>query len=135
MPSEKSVSINQRFTNIDKMNTVYDTAVKSGFHPSRGKYNGTEAVTFHEMGHALTDHVGKKMGASGIDDAAKRIVDNAYKNSGGKGGTAAWAKKVSGYATKSNAECVAEAVADWYCNKNNASSVSKAIMTEIRKYK
>ena len=134
-PMDKSVSLNQNFTNVDKMNQVYDASVKSGFHPPRGNKTGTEAVTLHEVGHALTDHIGKRWGARDFDDAAKRIVDNAYANSNGRGGTKAWAGKISGYAQKSNAECVAEAVADWYCNGNNARSQSKAIMAELRRYR
>ena len=134
-PDDKTVSLNDNFTNIDKMNHVYDQSVKSGFHPSRGNKTGTEAVTYHEMGHALTDHVGKKMGARDIDDAAKRIVDNAYKANRGRGGTKKWAGGISGYAQHDNAECVAEAVADWYCNGNKASERSKAIINELRKYR
>lgn len=133
--ADKTVALNVNYTDIDKMNRVYDNAVKSGFHPARGNKSGTEAVALHEMGHALTDHVGRKMGAADLDDAAKRIVDSAYARSGGTGGTKAWASRISGYATKNNAECVAEAVADWYCNGNNAKSQSKAIMAELRRYR
>lgn len=134
-PSDKSVGINTNYTNISKMNTVYDAAVASGYHPSRGNKTGTEAVTIHEMGHALTGHVAAKLGISDFDKASKTIVDNAYKASGAKGGTKKWAGKISGYAQQNNAECIAEAVADWYCNGKNASSASKAIMAELRKYK
>lgn len=134
-PADKSVALNQNYTDIGKMNSVYDQAVSSGFHPSRGNKSGTEAVALHEMGHALTDHIGKKIGATDLDDAAKRIVDNAYKSSGGRGGTKKWAGGISGYAQKNNAECIAEAVADWYCNGNKASKQSKAIMSELRKHK
>lgn len=130
-----SVGINQNFTNIEKMNKTYDAAVASGYHPSRGNKSGTEAVTLHEMGHALTDKIAQKTGAKDLDTAAKTIVDNAYKNSKGKGGTKAWAGKISKYAKESNAECIAEAVSDWYCNGNKASSASKAIMGELNKYK
>lgn len=129
------VALNTNYTNVDKMNNVYDAAVKSGYHPSRGNKSGTEAVMYHEMGHALTDNVAKKMGVSGLDAASKQIVNDAYKASGGKGGTLSWAGKVSGYAKESYAECVAEAVSDWYCNGKKASSQSKAIMTELKKYK
>lgn len=129
------VALNTNYTNIDKMNAMYDAAVKSGYHPSRGNKSGTEAVMYHEMGHALTDHLKSKVGASNLDTASKKIVDNAYKASNGKGGTLAWAGKISGYAKESYAECVAEAVADWYCNGKKASSQSKAIMSELKKYK
>lgn len=75
------------------------------------------------------------MGAASLDDAAKQIVDNAYKSSKGNGGTKAWAGKISGYAQENNAECIAEAVCDWYCNGNKAASQSKAIMTELKKWR
>lgn len=129
----KSVGINTNYTDVNKMNRVYDKAVADGYHPSRGNKSGTEAVTLHEMGHGLTDHLAKKMGEKSLDSASKKIVDKAYKNSGAKGGTLAWAKTISGYAAESNAECIAEAVSDWYCNGNKASSASKAIMSEIRR--
>lgn len=130
-----TVALNQNYTDINKMNSVYDASVKSGFHPSRGSRTGTEAVALHETGHALTDHIGKKMGARNMDDAAKKIVDKAYKDSKGKGGTKAWAKKISGYATESNAECIAEAVADWYCNGRKSAKESQAIIKVLKSYK
>lgn len=130
------VALNENYTNVDKMNNVYDRAVADGYHPGRGDKSGTEAVTYHEMGHALTDHVAKQMGAKDLDAAAKTIVDNAYKSTGGKGAAKqSWAKQISGYAKENYAECVAEAVADWYCNGNKANANSKAIMNELRKYK
>lgn len=131
----QSVSLNDNYTNVNKMNSIYDASVKAGYHPSRGDKNGVEAVTYHEMGHALTDHVAKKMGINNFDDAAKKIVDDAYKNSKSRSGTKAWAGKISGYAKENNAECIAEAVCDWYCNGSKANSRSKAIMAELKKYK
>lgn len=129
------VALNTNFTDVNKMNNVYDSAVKSGYHPSRGNKSGTEAVMYHEMGHALTDHIKAKVGAKNLDTASKKIVNDAYKASNGKGGTLAWAGKISGYAKESFAECVAEAVSDFYCNGNKAKSQSKAIMTQLKKYK
>ena len=129
------VALNTNYTNVDKMNATYDASVKIGYHPSRGNKTGTEAVMYHEMGHALTDHIAKKVGASNLDTSSKKIVEDAYKASKGKGGTKKWAGTISGYAKESFAECVAEAVSDWYCNGNKASSASKAIMKELKKYK
>lgn len=134
-PMNKTLALNQNFTDVDKMNKVYDESVKSGYHPGRGDKTGTQAVALHEMGHALTDHIAQKMGVASLDDAAQQIVNAAYKASHATGGTKAWAGKISGYAQESYAECVAEAVADYYCNGNNASAVSKAIMSQMNKYK
>lgn len=135
---DKRLALNENYTNVDKMNSVYDQAVSEGYHPGRGNKTGVEAVTYHELGHALTDHVSKKAGITGvntIDRTSEKIVNDAYKASKGRGGTKAWAGKISGYAKESYAECVAEAVADWYCNGSKATKQSKAIMTELRKYK
>ena len=132
---DKTVAINENYTDIDKMNQVYDHAVSEGYHPGRGDRSGTEAVTLHEMGHALTAYVAKQMGVPNLDAAAKRIVNAAYKASNGRSGTKAWAGKISGYAQDSYAECIAEAVADYYCNGANASAQSRAIMQELFKYR
>ena len=130
---QNGLSVNKNYTNEGKMNAAYDKAVQQGFHPSRGTKTGTEAVTYHEMGHALTDHLAQKVGANNIDAASKKIVDNAYKSSGGKGGTIKFARGISQYATQSNAECVAEAVADFYCNGAKAAKASIAIVGELKR--
>lgn len=130
----RTVALNTNYTDVDKMNAVYDQAVATGFHPGRGSKSGTEAVALHELGHALTSHVGDKMGITDFDNAARTIVGRAYAASNGKGGAKAWAKKISGYAAQNDAECIAEAVADFYCNGNNARSQSKAIVAELRRY-
>lgn len=133
--ANKSISINDNYTNVEKMNRVYDQAVKDGYHPSRGNKSGVEAVSIHETGHALTDYVAPRMGERTLEGASKKIVNDAYKASKGRGGTKAWAGKISRYAQESYAECVAEAVADHYCNGSKASSQSKAIMNELFKYR
>ena len=129
---EKAISINRNYTNINMMNTTYDAAVKTGFHPSRGNKSGVEAVALHEMGHALTAHVGEKIGINNIDMAAESIVRTAYKRTKGRGGTKKWAQKISIYATDRNAECVAEAIADVFCNGKNAHSNSIAIFNYMK---
>lgn len=132
-PSTKRVGLNTNYTNVQKMNDTYDAAVKSGYHPSRGIKNGVQAVTAHEMGHAVTGMVAEKLGISDFDKASKKIVDNAYKTAKGKGGTKAWAGKISKYAQENNAECIAEAVADVFCNGNKAANESKAIYAELKR--
>ena len=133
------VSLNDNFTDIDKMNRVYDASIKSGYHPSRGNKSGTQAVMYHELGHALTDQIAKKLGISGgvtytaLDKAARLIVKAAYKATKGSGGTTAWAKGISGYATDSNAETIAEAVSDYFCNGNKAHTRSIAIVNEMKR--
>ena len=136
-----SVNINTEYTDIDVMNATMDAAAKSGFHPSRGNKSGTEAVALHEFGHALTEHIAKKMNIGGImklDAAADQLVADARKSAGkiaGKKGIKQFRESISEYAGTTNAEAVAEAVADYYCNGKNASTASKAIMAEIYKYR
>lgn len=133
-PSMKTVAINRFFTDIDKMNATYDAAARSGFHPSRGELSGTEAVTLHELGHALSDHVAKKMGLPGLHEASRKLFEDAYRATKGKGKYKDWAGQISGYARENYAETVAEAVADYYCNGQNAHANSRAIMRELMKY-
>ena len=133
-PGDKQLGINQNYTDINKMNGVMDTAARKKFHPPRGNKTGTEAVALHEGGHALTDYIAQQTGAKGLHEVSKKIVKDAYKNSGARGGVRIFAGKISKYAKKNYAECVAEAVADWYCNGNKSSASSKAIMSELKKY-
>lgn len=132
-PGSKSVSINTNYTDIDKMNKVYDAAVASGFHPSRGDKTGTQAVAIHEMGHALTGHIAERAGKD-FDKMSAYVVNHAYAKAGGKGGAKKWAGSISKYAQENPAECIAEAVADWYCNGSKASAASKAIMAELKSW-
>ena len=133
-PNGGGVSLNKYYTNVAAMNAAYDEAIKAQYHPARGSKSGVEAVAFHEMGHALTDHLAAKMGVKDLDHAAKNIVNAAYKAMGHKGdATKGWAGKISGYAKENYAECVAEAVADHYCNGRKAAAESKAIMKELRR--
>ena len=128
------LGINKEYTNPAKMNRVYDEATKTGYHPSRGNKSGTEAVTYHEMGHAIADHLKTKLGAKDSAEASKIIVHNANKTVTGKNnGTLSFAKGISAYAADSYSECVAEAVTDWYCNGNKAAKASKAIVAEMKR--
>lgn len=133
-PSSGQLHLNANYTNVKKMNKVYDASVKTGFHPSRGKLTGTQAVAMHEMGHALTDHIGQRVGITNIDAMSKKIVDRAYRKYGGGVGGKNWAGQISKYATTSNAEAIAEAVADFYSNGSKAANASKAIMEVMRKW-
>jgi len=128
-----NIGFNSRYFDGDTMRSAYDDCVKSGFHPSRGNKTAIEAVASHEYGHVLTEKVAQKLGISGpysMDDAAKTIVDRAVKTTSHRG-SVSFAKKISGYAKKSNAECVAEAVADVFCNGRNARAESRAIVSTM----
>ena len=128
------IAINAKYLNSKKMNDAYQRCVESGFHPKSGSKTGMEAVVAHELGHALTDAVGAKMGVKGgIDASSKAIVNEARKQTKHRG-VVQMASKISGYAKSSNAEAIAEAVADVYCNGKKARSESRAIVNVMNKY-
>lgn len=126
-----NIAVNDRYFN-EAMEQAYQECVKIGFHPSSGNKTGLQAVVAHEFGHALTDAVGRKQGVFDIDSAADRIVAEARKSTSHRG-VVQMAAKISRYATASNAETVAEAVADVYCNGTRAQAESRAIVDTIRR--
>lgn len=131
-----NIAFNERYFNKEKMELAYTDSVKSGFHPGKGNKTALEAIAAHELGHGLTDAVAAKMKISGInsiDTAATRIVNEARKKTSHRG-VVQMAKKISGYATHSNAEAVAEAFADVYCNGRKARSESRAIVDVVNSY-
>lgn len=128
-----TIGLNEMFMNREAMNGAYDDSVATGYHPSRGNRTGIEAVAAHEYGHALTDRVGQAMGVNNIDEAATRIVNEARRNTGHRG-VVQMARNISEYATASNAEAVAEAFADVYCNGSRARRESRAIVDVCNGY-
>lgn len=128
-----NIGFNEAYARTKVLNKAYADCVKSGFHPSNGNKSPAEAVASHELGHALTDAVGKKMGVLDIDRASDRIVKEAKKQTGHRG-IVQMAKKISTYATHSNAEAIAEAFSDVYCNGKKAHKESQAIVNVINSY-
>lgn len=127
-----NVGVNKAYFS-ERMETAYADCVKNGFHPSNGNKTALQAVVAHEMGHNLTSLVGQKLGTSIMDSAADRIVKEARQATGHRG-VVQMASRISRYATSSNAEAVAEAVADVYCNGSRAKAESRAIVNVINKY-
>ena len=125
------IGFNSKYFDGGRMDQAYDDCVKSGFHPSKGNKTAMQAVASHEYGHVLTEQAAAKLGMSDMHDAAKVIVDRATASTKHKG-SKSFAKKISGYAGDSNAECVAEAIADVYCNGRKASAESRAIVKELK---
>ena len=123
---------NRRYFDTKAQEKAYDDCVKSGFHPSRGNKTAMEAVAAHEFGHAVNDKAAAKMGLS-FDNAAKRIINEAKKSTSHSRG-ADMAAKISRYALESQAEAIAEAFADVYCNGKRAKSESHAIVNTTKKY-
>ena len=127
-------AVNENYFDSEKMDKAYDGCVAQGFHPPRGKKTGLEAVTAHELGHRLTDIAGQNAGygrwAFGkIDNDIVRAAAKSLKMSHGDLRAA-----ISGYAQQNNAECIAEAYADVYCNGRRAKKASKAVVAELNKY-
>ena len=130
------IGLNTRYADVDGLNAAYADTVKSGFHPSNGNRTGTEAVAAHEFGHALTDAAADRMGLTGINklnEAANRIVAEARKQTSHRG-VVQMAKAISTYATQSNAEAIAEAYADVFCNRSKAKAESRAIINVLNSY-
>ena len=131
--ADGNLAMNEKYMNAEGMNRAYDAAVKNGFHPSRGNMSGIQAVAAHEYGHALTDLAAQRMGLGGfggIEEASRQIVERARKKTRQKTNMN-FAGKISGYAQYNFAECVAEAVSDWYCNGSRANKESRAVMAVL----
>ena len=128
-----NIAINQAYFNKAQMEGAYARCVEQGFHPSQGNKTALQAVASHELGHALTDAVGAKMGAI-KGDTANAILKEAQKQGKFKGTLADMAGKISGYAKYNPRECIAEAFADVYCNGKKANKESQAIVNVMNKY-
>ena len=129
-----NLAVNEKYFDRGTMDTAYDHCVASGFHPPRGNKTGLEAVVAHEMGHRLTDIAGMKagLGSWALDDISNNIVKAAAKSLKMSHGDLR--QSISGYAQHNNAECVAEAYSDVYCNGAKAKAASRAIVAELKKY-
>ena len=126
------IAINQAYFGDGKMDGAYADCVADGFHPSNGNKTALQAVTAHEMGHRLNGVIAQRSGED-FDAVATKIVSDARKSTGDKG-VVKMASKISGYATYSNAECIAEAVSDYYCNGSKAKAQSKAVVKSVKSY-
>jgi len=70
--SNGNLAINTSYFKSEAMTKAYDRSVEQGYHPPRGNKTGIEAVTAHEMGHALTEKAGA-VGANLILPQAKLL--------------------------------------------------------------
>ena len=128
-----NIGWSETFMNKQALDKAYEDSVKSGFHPSNGNKTSVQAVASHELGHALSTEVGKKIGVYDTDSASRQILKEAKKQTGHKT-MAGMASKISGYAKHSPAETVAEAFSDVYCNGKKAHKESIAIVNVIDSY-
>ena len=128
-----NIAVNKTYFDKAKMEGAYARSVEQGFHPPKGNKTALQAVASHELGHALTDAVGAKMGAI-KGDVANAILKEAKKQGKFKGTVADMAGKISGYAKFNPRECIAEAFADVYCNGSKAHKESQSIVSVMNKY-
>lgn len=133
--SEGNLAINQKYFNSDKMDSAYDRCVEQGWHPSRGNKTGIEATAAHEYGHRLTDVAGQKAGNGdwALDKTSNSIISEAKTRMGAKS-VAEVRSGISGYGKSSNAEAIAEAFSDVYCNGKRASRASRAVVGVLEEW-
>lgn len=130
-----NLAINKDYFNAQTMDRAYDGTVQSGFHPSRGNKSGLEAVAAHEMGHRIADIATQRIANASsftTDKVEQSIVKNAAKAIQARGALGV-ANQISRYAKTNYSECIAEAVADVYCNGSKASKASTAVYNELKK--
>jgi hypothetical protein len=133
------ITVNSKyFASADNIESAYARGVSSGFHP-----NGqARAITSHEAGHIIEAHLvhqqykdgltygaiadwNKSRIASGIINQASKSVKKTTEGKGMK--IADQIRQVSGYATKNRSEALAECVADYISNGNNAKPLSREV--------
>ena len=132
---EGNLAINESYFDAGTMDQAYDACVASGFHPGRGNKSGIEAVTAHEMGHRLTDVAGMKAGDGNwaLDKTSNSIIAEAKTRLGAKSVNDV-RNGISGYGKSSNAEAIAEAFSDVFCNGNKASKESRAVVDVLNEW-
>lgn len=135
-----TINFNPYYYNT-RATAVSASSSSSGFHP---KGNNVISTGAHEAGHilekALIDKSGATIGIIQWTDCtyAKALVKDACKAAKklpeGKGKLNSQLKnEISGYAKTDDSECVAEAVADYVLNGQNASILSKEIWKILKK--
>ena len=127
------ITMNAKYATNKNMDAAMDKCAEEGFHPSRGNKSGIYAVAAHEYGHSLTENARKAMGETSYERAATRIVSEARKSTGDRGNII-FGRKISEYATKNDAETIAEAFADYKCNGKKAKAQSKAVVKVLNNY-
>lgn len=131
-PMRGNVTINDLyFNNQQALASAYADNVASGFHPKLGDKTAMDAVVAHELGHQTMYEYAKINGVTG-DELAKVIVQKSSKEC--KADALDMAGNISRYATKDNHECIAESVADVYCNGDGASFESKTVVKWLKYY-
>lgn len=141
-PSDNKVVVNRAYTDLNKLQAAYEKSVADKYHPPLGKKSPMEAVTAHELGHAIADKINDKRRATGSSnvDVNSEVVINAWRKMYPNKahtyeelvGIPKARANISRYSSKNYHETIAEAVADVYCNGGKAKKFSKAIVIELK---
>ena len=122
---QDTLIMNQRYVQNKNLTKAMQNGAQSGFHPNIGNKTGAEAVAAHEIGHRLGEIASKKAGISQRDIVARAGAKVNIKTNNMAG-------HISRYARTNYAETIAEASCDVFCNGQNASKASIAIMNEVK---
>lgn len=132
-----NIAIAEKYFKPESMDAAYDRCTRQGFHPSRGQKTGLEATTAHEFGHLLTHEAVRRAGIEGkfeswigLDSVSRQICQKAADVVHMTGDQLK--ASISGYAKKNYAETIAEAVSDWYCNREGAKKESLAVFNALQ---
>ena len=140
------------YGDIERFNTAYSHDVETRFHPQGTTY---EHIGIHEAGHRLSQALTNKFMQTGTlptgetyeagrmrnmqawsDAPTNRLIVLAKRNVKKATGMKADAQvlDISRYAKKNNQETYAEAIADWYANRDKAKPLSKEIVKLTKEY-
>jgi len=126
-PSDGTIGINKTYLDSESCTKAYDASIKKGYHPSRGNRTGLEAIAAHEIGHRIARVIAENQNIRQLSILQQAIKQTNYHS------IEDMAKSISGYARKNHHETIAEAFTDVYCNGNNASAASIAIVNTLKK--
>lgn len=121
----------------DRINTAFANCIRKGFHPEiKQGISGAQAAVVHEIGHAIdgyisetyTSHTGARETDTFATDVLRKV---AKKNKMTQTATAETISGKYGYATWSNREFFAEAIASALCG-SNPSQTAKNVFEETK---
>lgn len=142
-----------QFSSVEKIEKSYEHSVQVAFHP----YGTTwKDIMVHEMGHGLVSSLLKKIhgsGGPGTESYYKRVIDWNKNQTCGRivreaikavkaeqrslgikpFSTDSWCRSVSDYAGYNRAETIAECVADYRRNRENANPLSREVWKILKR--
>ena len=132
-----TISFNDRYFQLENPTARKEMTVDTGFHPKNNTLFSTGA---HEAGHILEAalvHANSQIPILDWNNStyANRIVSEACRNAKKitKQNYGTMKENISRYACKNNGECLAESVADYVANRENAQVLSKEIWKILKR--